>query len=598
MSKTSPLQWKYSCRSPAGHRVAAWTTMSRNRHPCHILTLVTALRSPMSSRVRLAALGAGVIAVALGLSACGGSSGSTAPKTGGSSTQTSAIQQGGTIKVLEGTSPDSLDPDFSYTTQGNEADAMVYIPLLTYAAENGTAGSKLIPGLATSLPTVSADQLTYTLTLRSGLKYSDGPAIQWGGSSFFSGYIKGGTAYLNKKATTISGIQTDDATGKITIQLSQPYGAFDNLLAFESAAPIPSTTPLNKVLSNTPPVGIGPYKFGQIVPNASYQLVKNPNFAAFNIPGIPTGYADTINVDKESNSNTEAQQVLNNQADVFDAGDTVPAQSLGQIQSQAAGRFQYVTGASTYYFFMNTKVAPFNNVAARQAVNIALDRTALAKLSSGALTPGCNFLPPTIVGHADTCVFGTKSGSPSTADVAKAKQMVKAAGLDGTSVTVWSETRSPRQEYCTYLNQLLNELGFKSSLKVIQDSVYFQTIGNQSLNAQVGFADWSQDFPNPSDFYLLLSKAGIQATNNENFGNVDDPKIESQLAPLIKSPASQLQSQAAGWTALDNYVAQQAYTATYGYEQFPKFLSNKIDYNRAIFNPVFYIMFSTLALKK
>ena len=75
--------------------------------------------------------------------------------------------------------------------------------------------------------------------------------------------------------------------------------------------------------------------------------------------------------------------------------------------------------------------------------------------------------------------------------------MIADAGLAGTKVTVWSETRSPRQEYCAYLADLLNKLGFKASLKVIQDSVYFQTIGNQSLHPQAGFADWTPGLPEP-----------------------------------------------------------------------------------------------------
>jgi peptide/nickel transport system substrate-binding protein len=516
------------------------------------------------------------------------------------------------VKVVEGTYPDSLDPDFSYTTQGLEATDMVYIPLLTYAAKEGTAGTQLIPGLATALPTVSSDGLTYTLTLRSGIKYSDGTPVQaadfthaiersikisWGGASFFTGYIKGAADYAAGKAQSISGIQADNSTGKITITLSQPYGAFDNLLAFESSAPIPSSTPM-KVLSNTPPLGDGPYKFGKIVPNGSYQLLRNADFASFKIPGIPTGYADEIDVSVNSNSTAEAQAVLNNQADVFDAGDTIPAQVLPQVVTQAKDRYQKTPLASTYYFFMNTRVAPFNNKAARTAVNMAMDRPALAKLSSGALTPGCNFLPPTIAGHADgPCSFGDPTQSPSAATVAKAKQMIKDAGLAGTKVTVWSETRQPRQNFCLYLNDLLKSLGFNSTLKVIADATYFQTIGNESLNPQIGFADWSQDFPNPSDFYLLLSKAAIQRTNNENFGDVDDPQIESQLASLEKDPASELSADAAKWQALDKYVADQSYVGVYGYQTAPKFLSNRVNFSGAIFNPVDYILFSTVSLK-
>jgi peptide/nickel transport system substrate-binding protein len=568
--------------------------------------------------LRKASLAVAVVAAAaLTLSACGSSSKSSPSSSAsggasGSSSSASTQKSGGTIKVLTGTYPDSLDPGFGYTTQALEGDNMVYLPLLTYALKAGQDGTVLIPGLAQALPTVSTDGLTYTLKLRSGLTYSDGTAVKasdfshaiqrsikisWGGASFFTGYIKGADDYGSGKATDISGIVSDDATGTITITLSQAYGAFDNLLAFPAAAPLPASTPMT-VLSNTPPVGVGPYKFGTIVPNASYTLVKNASFAGFKIPGIPTGFADEVDVNVATNTTTEAQQVLNNQADLFDPGDTIPAASLNDVTTTAKDRYQKIPLASVYYMFMNTAVAPFNNKDARTAVNMAMDRTALARLSSGALTPGCNFLPPTIVGHADgACSFGDPAVVPSDATVAKAKAMIAAAGLAGTAVTVWSETRSPRQEYMAYFTDLLNKLGFKATLKVIADSVYFQTIGNQSLNAQTGFADWSQDFPNPSDFYLLLSKSGIQATNNENFGNVSDPQIESQLAKLLPVPAGQLSGIESGWKTLDKYVADQSYVAAYGYDTAPKFTSNRIDFKNAIFSPVSYMVFSTMSLK-
>ena len=53
-----------------------------------------------------------------------------------------------------------------------------YIPLLTYAHASGAAGSKVIPGLAESLPKISNGGKTYTLTLRKGLKYSDGTPVK------------------------------------------------------------------------------------------------------------------------------------------------------------------------------------------------------------------------------------------------------------------------------------------------------------------------------------------------------------------------------------------------------------------------------------
>ena len=91
----------------------------------------------------------------------------------------------------------------------------------------------------------------------------------------------------------------------------------------------------------------------------------------------------------------------------------------------------------------------------------------------------------------------------------------------------------------TYYTQFLNQIGFKATQKVIADANYFSTIGNLKLNPQTGFADWNQDFPNPIDFYLLLSSKAILPTNNQNFGQVDDPKIDTQIDKLGAVPDEQ-----------------------------------------------------------
>jgi peptide/nickel transport system substrate-binding protein len=535
------------------------------------------------------------------------SSASSGPAPSSSSTAPS----GGTLKVEVGTAPDSLDPGYGYTTQAAEGDNVVYTPLLAYAAKNGTAGTQLIPGLAKALPTVTDNGLTYKLQLRPNLKYSDGSPVKasdvaysieraltlpWGGSGFYASYIKGAREYQAKKAKSISGIVTDDSTGSITFHLTTVYGAFPNLIAFPSSAPVPSNTAM-KVLSNDPPVGAGPYMFKSVTPNQGYVLVKNPHWAANNISGIPAGSVDEVDVMVQSNTLTEGQDVLNNTADIFDPGDTPPAALLSQITSQASDRFSRVPVALMYYFFLNTQVPPFNNKQVRLAVNMAMDRTALATLSSGELTPGCYFLPPTIVGHqSGGCASGDPGTKPSAATVAKAKQMIQQAGMAGKAVTVYSEQRDPRDKYCAYWADLLNQLGFKATIKSISDTVYFQTIGNRKSQPQTGFADWSQDFPNPIDFYLLMSKAGILDTNNENFGQVDDPYIEKQLSQLQPVPATKLSTVASKWASLDKYVEQQGYAAVFGYGTIPKFTSNRVDYSSLVLNPVNYIMYNTVQL--
>ncbi len=96
----------------------------------------------------------------------------------------------------------------------------------------------------------------------------------------------GANAYATGKAKTISGITTNDSTGKIMIHLIAPYGAFDNVLAFPSLAPVPPGTPI-KNEPTSPPPGVGPYKITNIVPNASYLGRQEPALGADEHPGDP-----------------------------------------------------------------------------------------------------------------------------------------------------------------------------------------------------------------------------------------------------------------------------------------------------------------------
>jgi peptide/nickel transport system substrate-binding protein len=499
-----------------------------------------------------------------------------------------------------------------YTTQAAEPDWVSYTGLTTYAHANGAAGGQVIPGLCTALPVITDGGKTYTCTLRKGLVFSNGQPVKasdftysiereikipWGGSGqFVTAQIAGATAYSTGKAKTISGITTNNATGQIVIHLNSAYGAFDNVLAFPSSAIIPAGTPF-KNEPNSPPPGVGPYEITNIVPNASYSVVQNPHWAAMNIPGIPAGHVN-VNVKIDSNVNANALSVLNNTADVFDWADTIPGALVAQIKAQAASRFNQVDlGGSTYYIFLNSKAKPFSSQLAREAVVTGLNQNAMNRLGSGTLVPACYFLPPAIIGHPTApCPYGT----PGNGDIAKAKALVKQSGMAGQPVTVWSETRTPRQQWMTYYTQFLNQIGFKATQKVIADATYFTTIGNLKLNPQTGFADWNQDFPNPIDFYLLLSGAAILPTNNQNFGQVNDPVINSKvgsLGSLFKTPSSQLSAVASQWQALDEYVAKKAYVAVFGYQTFPKFTSDRINYGALVFHPVYGWDYTSFQLK-
>ena len=542
----------------------------------------------MRTCARIAGAMAAALTLAVGVAACG--SESTSDGAGGGS---DTAKGGGKITVLFGTAADSLDPQVGYTSQSFEADWLVYTPLLTYRHENGAAASELIPGLATALPEISEDGKTYKFTLREGLTFSDGKPVKasdfaytmqrvmkanWGGKSFFTSYIAGAPEYDAGKAKSISGIKTDDATGEITITLSKPYGAFSNVLAFPSAGLVPTGTPM-KNLPNDPPPGVGPYVFGDIAPNRGYTLEKNPDFAGFEIPDIPLGGVDTIEAKYSANTVSSAQQVLNNEADVFDYADTIPPSVLPQIEAKAKDRFATSGNPSTFYFFLNTTKAPFDNLKARQAVNYAIDRDALARIASGFMKPDCYYIPEGIAGHPTApCPYGD------TPDIEKAKALIEEAGLVGTPVTVWGQERSPRREWIDYYTDLLNKIGFKATEKIIADDIYFPTIGNEKSDPQTGFADWIQDFPHPANFYLLMDGNSIQPTNNQNFSKINDPVVQKALAELAPVPGTELESVADKWRELDEHLAEQAYIASFGAAAYPLFFSERIDFDSAVFS--------------
>jgi len=540
------------------------------------------------------------LAAGVAVAACGSSS-----KT--SSTSSSAgAKTGGTITIASGTPPLSADQGLDFTTQGNELYSVINTPLLTFVrGVNGDAGSKIIPGLAQGLPTVSNGGKTYTFKLRPNLHYSDGSPIKasdvivalkrdikvpWQAASFISAYIAGGTAFANGKAKTISGVTADDSTGTLTVHVVAPFAPIVDIFALPGTAPVPPSTPA-KNLASKGTIGDGPYMWGSINPGHQYTLVRNPKF---DVPGIPKGYANKIVYNVNANVLANAQSVLNNQADVFDPGDTIPSSILQQIQSRAADRYQSVPLNSSWYWAFAVNKKPFNNLDARLAVLAAMDDRALSRLDSGFMTPDCHLIPFGIIGHSspsscNSVIGHAPDGAP---NMTLAKSLMKKSGMIGQPVTVYGEERSPRRQYLDYITSVLNGLGFKATEKVVNSGVYFTTIGAPTLHPQFVFADWNQDFPNPWDFMQLF--AG-NAGSSLNYGYVNDPHFNSELNKLDQQPPEKVASQ---WQALDQYAVQHAYYAVFGHEAKPKFYSNKLSFSTGVMSVEYLTDVTTLALKK
>ena len=563
--------------------------------------------------------GAALVAVALAVvvAACGGSSnknssGGGGGGGGGGGTQATGMKNGGTIKI--GTvGPDSYDPVMFQTVQANSALHLVYTPLLEYKDATGPAGSQLIPGVADSVPTPTNGGKVYTFHIRPGLKYSDGEPVKasdfervmermmYLGGPFSSFYfpIKGASAYAGakKKGGSISGIKVNDSSNTIKITLTAPDTRILYALALTNAAMTPkSKSPFKNVTGNPPP-GVGPYTMKVVSPsptNGQFILTKNPSF---DIPTIQKGHVDKIIGMVSTNVNKMTEDTISGKLDYITedpVGDLLP-----QVEQKYKDRFRIGAGyPNTYYFFMNVNLAPFNKVQAREAVNYAIDSRALERIFGGRLHPTCNLIPPNMIGYKPItpCPWGDPAGP---GNIAKAKQLVQQSGTAGQKVTVWTNTKDPRPAIADYLRSLLNQIGYKASIRSLNQTVYFSTIGNKKTNAQIGFDDWFQDFPHPGDFMgSLLTTDAAKQTPSFNNGFVSDPHIDQQVAQL---DAKQPNEVASGWAALDKYVNSpgHAYVAPYGNEEDTAFYSSRMNVSQCSGypHPTFRVDWLLLCLK-
>lgn len=553
----------------------------------------------------LTGLGASA-ALSVGLVACGSGSGST----GGA--------KGGSITIAQAGQPDFLDPALSYTIHGWEPMAVVYTPLVTYKREEGEAGSELIPGLAEQLPKVSADGKTYELTLRKGLRYSDGTPVkasdfehtikrvlnlESGGMSYYAD-IEGAAAYVSggNAEADISGIDTDDRTGEITIELTNRRADFGNALAMNFAGLVPGETPFENMTKDPPP-GVGAYMFTKSVPNREFVMERNPRYSEDMAPGVPEAKIDTVTTKIVPNVVQQTQEVIDNKIDFMQEppAPDLKAEVLERFgpEGREEQRYEEFPTLSTYWFFLNTRVAPFDDQKVREAVNIGIDRSGIARLYAGEMEPGCSFLPPAMPGYTEeidvsACPWGDPNQPP---DLERAKQLIEEAGAEGAKVTVWGDNVETTPKVTQAYTDMLNEIGLDAEPKIVDSSVYFQTIGNQKTEAQTGFLNFFADFTHPLNFFTIMESSSIQPTNNQNFSNVSDPRVDGDVKKLGEEP--ELPAVTDGWEELNDYVVERAYIVPFGHRNLTTFVSDRIDFeNCTVVSPIFYNDYSQFCLKE
>jgi peptide/nickel transport system substrate-binding protein len=542
------------------------------------------------------------VGVALIAAACGGG-GNNSTTTGSTSASgsSSTSKSFANFRIAYDTGIDYLDPGLSYTVEGWQIMWNVYLPLLGYKHVNGPDGATILPYLAEALPTVSSDGKTYTMTLRKGIKYSNGATVKASdfrstierdfkvdspGVGFFSNIV-GADQFSKTKTGHISGIAVDDTTGKITIHLTAPQGDFMNILATTFAAPVPAGSPA-KDQSTTPLPSTGPYMIQSYQPNKVAVVVRNPNYDASQFDGnVPVGNPDKMTVNIIGDDSVALQRVISGQDD-YDFHQ-IPPDRLASVQSKYPSQLKIYTPANTYYFFMNTRVKPFDNLKVRQAVNYAINREALVRIYGGLAAPTQNVLPPTYPQYVKLNLYPY--------DLAKAKSLIAASGDKGFQVTVWNHDRGLDPKATAYLTDVLNSIGLKAKEKVINSAVYWTTVGNQATKAQIGFADWFQDYPHPLDWFdVLLNGDRITQTHNNNYANFNDPSVNSQINSLKKEPVLDNKANAR-WASVDKEVMQQAPWAPFINRQFTDFFYSSMDLTCYINHVLYQFDFSTICQK-
>jgi peptide/nickel transport system substrate-binding protein len=536
-----------------------------------------------------------------------------------SSTSTSTAQaghKGGTLTILANSAFGVADPAQNYTLEQWELLIDTHDGLTSFAKVGGAPGTKIVPDLATSIPVPTNGGKTYLFHIRQGIKFSNGQTLKPsdfvrtferqftvpGPTSFYSGLV--GASKCSTKGCDLSqGVVADDSAYTLTLNLTAPDPELMDQLALPFAFAVPgNTTP--KLTGNNVPPGTGPYMWKSYNPNTQAVLVRNPYFHVWNAEAQPEGYPNEIIEKYGLQVSDEVRAVQNGQANAVYDGDQIPSDQLSQLNSpKYASQVHVNTLTATWYFALNTRRPPFNNLQARQAINYAANRAAYVKIAGGSslAVPTCQVLPPDFPSYTPYCPY--TAGSSHTAwtapDQAKAKQLVQQSGTAGMKVVVNGTNDQVGKALVEQMISDLDAIGYKASAQLLTTSVQYAFVQNSANSAKwnVGWSDWYQDYPAASDFLNVLLGCGTIRPNSDASPNIAafcDQSIQSKIDQAESMQATNPSGAATLWTQVDQADTNAApWVALYN----PKlidFLSSNV--HGYVFNPQWYILIDRLWL--
>jgi peptide/nickel transport system substrate-binding protein len=425
-----------------------------------------------------------------------------------------------------------------------------------------------------------------------------------GPTSFYAG-IAGASACKAKNCDLSQGMVADDSAYTLTIHLTAPDPEFLDKMALPFAYVVPASTS-KKLTGNDVPPGTGPYMWQSYNPNSQAVLVRNPYFHEWSAAAQPAGNPDKIIEKYGLSISDEVTQVQNGQAnEVFD-GDVIPSDRLNELNSpQYANQVHVNPLTADWYFALNTRTPPFNNVKARQAINFAADRNAYVKIGGGPslAVPTCQVLPPNFPGYQPYCPYTSGSGTTKWAgpDIAKAKQLVQQSGTAGMKVVVNSASDDTSKALAQQMVADMNKIGYKATTQLLTGSIQYPFIQNSDNSSKwnVAWSAWYQDYPTASDFLNVLTGCGSIHPHSDASPNIAafcDKSIQAQMDKALSLGQTNPTQANNIWAQVDHAVTDQAPWVDLFNPKQIDFLSKNV--HGYVWNPQWYILIDQLWLSK
>jgi YVTN family beta-propeller protein len=471
---------------------------------------------------------------------------------------------------------DSLDPALAYTNETWAILSSTNDGLVGFQHTGGLEGTRLVPDLARYIPEPTDGGRTYTFQLRQGLHYSTGEPVRAedfrraiervfanldasgypsGGVPYFSGIVGARACQrtLGKACDLSGGILADNDAGTVTFHLSGPDPDFPYALSLPFAYAVPAGSPDVLADDNTFPA-TGPYLIDRYQKEKEVVLARNPEFRTWSEAARPDGFPDRIVWRLGSDLDRMVDDTLKGPADIMFL---TPPDRIAELMRNDAGQLHLDPRLNTTYMSLNTEVPPFDDRKVRRALNFAVDRGEVERLSGGMWLATCQILPPNVPGYSPYCPYTRHADGTSTAaDFARARELVDRSGTAGTTVTVWAseEARPESVPVGNYFVHLLERLRYRATLKDVGKPRILSALYGQSRRAQIAFASFTADYPAESGFLVPV----LGCNGGYNSTGFCDPAIDRLMEEAARLRATDPAGARDRWSKIEHDLVDRA----------------------------------------